>query len=157
LEQPLAWTENTHPPSKETTMRSPSSGTGLTVAVVLIATLARANEASFSFKMEHECVDGQKNGVEHSLSHGVLTINGELWLTNCVVGSTGPNTVTITIFKDGIIDGEVCSFDVTPSKPVGRKVSFSTTCVTVPASDLYVVVIKTDDGCDVEGTGVLKT
>jgi hypothetical protein len=130
---------------------------GLIIAMALISMPALANESTFSFTMSHEYVDGEKNGVTHKLTRGVLTITGELWLTECSVGALGPNRVTIRVMKEGIVDSTICELDVIPSKPVGRKVSFSTTCVTVPASDFYVVAFRVDDGCDVAATGVLKT
>ncbi len=140
-------------------MYSNLSRTALIVGVLsAIAMPALANESKFTLTMEHRLVHGKRNGVEHSLHRGFLTIAGQLWVTRCAAGAVGPSSVTIEVWEDGLIDRSLCSFAVLPSKKPGEKVSFSTTCQSVSTSDVFVVAWKAeDDGCDIEATGTPTT
>ncbi|WP_224240977.1 hypothetical protein [Hyalangium gracile] len=135
------------------------STTALTmIGLMAIATPALANGSKFSLTMEHRLVHGKKNGVVHSLDRGVLTISGQLWVTRCAPGATGPSSVTVEVWEDGILDHSLCSFAVIPSKKLGEKVSFSTTCQSVSKSSFFVVAWKVeDDGCDIQSDGTLTT
>lgn len=125
----------------------------VTLLIVASATPALANESKFEFTMEHEYVSGRKNKVAHGLDAGLLTIEGELWLTQCAPGSVGPHVIEIEVYKDHTLDEQLCTFGVTPSKPVGNRVSFSVPCNAITPSVVYIVASRTDDGCDVEARG----
>lgn len=139
-------------------MRSSFSRTEFVVgALMVIAAPALANESKLALTMEHRFVHGKKNGVEHSLDRGFLSITGQLWVTRCVAGAVGPLAVTIEVWEDGLVDHSICSFAVLPKK-TGEKVSFSTTCQSVSTSEFFVVAWKVeDDGCDIEAAGTLTT
>jgi hypothetical protein len=139
-------------------MRSRSSWFGLAVVTsCVMAAPALANEANYSFKMEFRYVSGEKNDVEHSLDRGLLTITGQVWTTQCAGGAM-PAPVTIEVWEDGLIDHLLCSFSATPSKTMGQKVSFSTSCGSVSTSRFFVVAYKVhDEGCDIEAAGTLTT
>jgi len=139
-------------------MRSSLSTSGFIAVLMASTTPVLANESKFSLIMEHRIVHGKKNGIEHSLDRGFLSISGQLWVTRCEAGAVGPASVTIEVWEDGLVDHSLCSFAVLPSKKPGEKVPFRMTCQAVSASEFFVVAWKVeDDGCDIEAAGTLTT
>jgi hypothetical protein len=141
----------------------------LVVAAVLVvsAMLARkaiANSSGFSFIMNLRYVDGEKNKVLHTLDAGDLTLSGKVWAISKRARTTPePESIAITVYKTGILNSEVCSVSVTPSKVLNDKVSFSKSCGQVESGTYCVKVSKgkalddTGDGWQLQGAGNLTT
>lgn len=135
-------------------------------APVLADESESSNQATFSFKIRHQYVNGEDNGIEHDLSAGTLTISGELWASSCALRPTGkraePVLVKIVVHEDGLLGSEVCSFAAIPSATVGEKVPFKTTCANVTASSFYLEAYTNQNAdanlnCTIEATGTLTT
>jgi hypothetical protein len=150
----------------KTQIRSPLSRNGfLVVSAILSAIPALANNSKFSFTMKHQYVNGAKNNIRHDMDRGTLIVSGELWTTSCPVdGETGvpvePDLIRIAVKEEGLVhDPTVCSFSVTPSAIVGKKVHFEMTCDNIhKKTKLHLVIYQTKTKhCIFEATGSMTT
>jgi hypothetical protein len=122
-----------------------------------LASPALANTSTYSFKMQHEVVDGQKNGVIHRMDPGLLTLSGTLTASRLLVHAPAlPQSILIEVFEVGTFSNRlICSLTVTSPKS-GGSASFNKTCPSVPASNLFIKAHRGGyNGWSIEVTGTL--
>ena len=127
------------------------------ISSLVLAAPAFANTSTYSFKMQHEVVDGQKNGVIHRMDPGILTLSGTLTAGRLLVHAPAlPQSILIEVFEVGTFSNRfICSMTVTSPKG-GGSAPFSKTCPSVPASNLFIKAQRGGyNGWSIEVTGTL--
>ena len=125
---------------------------------------AVASSAAFAFTMNLRYVDGEKNKMLHTLDDGDLTLSGDLWVTGKKSKATSdPDSISISVYKKGLVNSELCSTSVIPDRIFNKKVAFSKSCGHAE-SDTYFLTVskgealdKTGDGWQIQGSGSLVT
>jgi hypothetical protein len=130
-----------------------------TAVLLLMAMPSFANTATWSFTMNNRYVNGEDNGVLHTMSAGTMTFGGDVWNYAKAAGATGRNTIHLNVYRQGFpTDPLACSTSATAPATLGQKQAFSVGCGSEPADTYYVVAYKVeDDGWDSKGAGTLKT
>jgi hypothetical protein len=110
--------------------------------LVIVGT-ALAASSSFSWTMRWRYVGGKDNGKLHVLDAGNLTINGKIWITDKLRGSTStPLDIQIEVLKENETDNAVCTATVVPSKVMSEEKAFSKSCGRIAGGKYWLRITK---------------
>lgn len=131
--------------------------------VMVSPVLANTSNWWFLALYDRYYLNGENNGVYHSMDSGNLTISGSIWVTMIMGGDPPPpEAFYFQVWKNNTwFDTKICtSGGVTPSVMVGPAYaeSFSKNCGSISSGDYYLVIWRGDaDDREVEGSGTLVT
>lgn len=94
-------------------------------AFLLMALPVFANSASWSFTMDRRYVNGLDNGVTYSLTKGIMTNSGSIWVYKIVPGATSPYSVSVAVKKVAPgVDPTMGASTINPGTVLNVKKSF---------------------------------